>query len=265
MTRLAAKGTSKTLAPVHPNVGLADAYREKLERLVDDMHASLLWWLRSAYRANPPEMAQDESPAMAMRRAMAEMVRRWQGKFDEAAPALGGWFATSAVDRSDKSLQSILKRAGFSVKFTKTRAVNDILQATTGENVSLIKSIASQHLTEVEGLVMRSVSAGRDLQYLTGELERRYGITRRRASFIAIDQNNKATGSIERARQTELGITEAKWIHTAGSKHPRKSHIAAHGTVYKVAEGCLIDGEYIWPKQLPNCGCLSRSIIPGFS
>jgi len=255
---------ARLLAPLHPNAGIAAAYREKLERMVDDMHASLLWWLRAAYRANPPEMAQDESPAAAMRRAMAEMVKRWQGNFDKAAPELGKWFATSAIDRSDKAMQGILKRGGFSVKFTMTRAANDILQATTGENVSLIKSIASQHLTEVEGIVMRSVASGRDLQQLTSELERRYGITRRRASFIAIDQNNRATSNIEKARQEELGITQAKWIHTAGSKHPRPSHVKANGTIYDVKQGCLIDGEYIWPKQKIGCGCLSRSIIPGF-
>lgn len=254
-----------TLPAVHPNEGLAVAYREKLTRLVDDMHASLLWWLRSAYRANEPEMAQDESPAMAMRRAMAALAKQWQGNFDREAPELGKWFAKSSAERTDKSLQSILKRAGFAVKFTMTREANDVLQATTGENVSLIKSIASQHLSEVEGMVMRSVASGRDLAGLTAELEKRYDITRRRAAFIAVDQLNKSTSTLERARQVELGITEAKWVHSRGAKHPRPSHVAADGTIYKTAEGCFIDGEYIFPKQLPGCGCLSRSIIPGMT
>ncbi len=255
----------KVLPAVHPNEGLQAAYREKLERLVDDMHASLLWWLRSAYRANTPEMAQDESPAMVMRRAMQKLAQRWQGNFDREAPELGKWFAKSSAERTDKSLQSILKRAGFAVKFTMTRAANDIVQATTAENVSLIKSIASQHLTEVEGLVMRSVASGRDLASLTDDLEKRYGITRRRAAFIALNQNDQATSKMERARQTELGIKQAKWVHSRGAKHPRPSHVAADGTIYNVDEGCFIDGEFIWPKQKIGCGCLSRAIIPGFS
>lgn len=95
----------KVLPAIHPNEGLQAAYREKLERLVDDLHASLMWWVRSAYRANTPEMAQDESPAEAMRKAMAKLARQWQSNFDEAAPELGKWFATSAVKRSDSALQ----------------------------------------------------------------------------------------------------------------------------------------------------------------
>lgn len=243
----------KILPAIHPNEGLQAAYREKLERLVNDLHASLMWWVRSAYRANAPEMAQDESPAEAMRKAMAKLARQWQDNFAEAAPELGKWFATSAVKRSDSALQSILKRAGFSVKFTMTRAANDILRATTEENVILIRDIGTRHMTEISGLVMRSVASGRDLAGLTDELEKRYGITRKRAAFIAHDQNDKATGNMEKARQLELGIVEAKWIHSRGAKHPRPSHVAANGTVYKVAEGCYIDGEYIWPKQKIGC------------
>lgn len=145
-----------------------------------------------------------------------------------------------------------------------TRAANDILRATTEENVILIRDIGTRHMTEISGLVMRSVASGRDLAGLTDELEKRYGITRKRAAFIAIDQNNRATSNIEKARQEELGITQAKWVHSRGAKHPRPSHVAANGTIYNVKEGCFIDGEFIWPKQLIGCGCLSRSVIPGF-
>ena len=90
-----------------------------------------------------------------------------------------------------------------------TPAMRDIIDATVTANVSLIKSIASEYHTEVEGLVMRSVTAGRDLSFLTDELEKRYGITRRRAANIALSQNNLATSALRRAR-------------TASSKRPRR-------------------------------------------
>ncbi|KYF05143.1 phage head morphogenesis protein, partial [Salmonella enterica subsp. enterica serovar Typhimurium] len=75
------------------------------------------------------------------------------------------------------------------------------------ENVNLIRSIPQQHLTQVETLVMQSVGRGRDLKTLTDELEKRYGITRRRAALIARDQNNKATSVMQSARQRSVGIT----------------------------------------------------------
>ena len=156
-----------------------------------------------------------------------------------------------------------LKKAGFAIEFKMTATANDVMQAIIGEQVGLIKSIASQHLSEVEGLVMRSVSQGRDLKTLSDELQERYGVTKRRAALIARDQNNKATASMNRVRQEELGITEAIWLHSHAGKEPRPSHMAANGKRYNLSEGMKLDGKYTWPGVEINCRCVSRSVIPG--
>jgi len=275
------------LAAVHPNAGLQMAYQKKIDALIDEMQTSLVYWLKASYRANEPEMAQDGkgasrragigriesssaapaipqmSPAMAMREIMRRLSRRWQRRFDRAAPELAKYFATAATKRADGSLQAILKKAGFSVEFKMTAAANDVMQATIGEQVGLIRSIASQHLTEVQGLVMRSVTDGRDLGTLAKELEGRYGITKRRAALIARDQNNKATASITRVRQASLGITEAVWMHSHAGKHPRQSHLDANGKRYTIKEGMYLDGKWTWPGREIGCRCISRSVIPG--
>jgi SPP1 gp7 family putative phage head morphogenesis protein len=251
------------LAPVHPNAGLTVAYQKKIDALVDAMQKSLVYWLTAAYRATPPELAQDASPAATLRAAMNKLSRYWQKRFDDAAPELAKWFSENAMRRSDGALRDILKRAGFTVEFRLSREANDVLQATLAEQVGLIRSIASEHLSQVQGLVMRSVSQGRDLASLSKDLHERYGVTKRRAAFIALDQNNKSTANITRVRQQSLGITQAKWLHSHGGKHPRKSHQEADGKLYDVAKGMLIDGEYIRPGQLPRCRCVSRSVIPG--
>ena len=258
------KPSPKTIPPVRANEGLESAYLQKLDKLIDDMNASLLYWLRAAYKANTPEMAQDDSPASAMRDAMAKLSRRWLRQFDDAAPDLGRWFAMKAADRSDNVLKSILREAGFSVQFKMTAAANDVMHATIGEQVGLIRSIAQQHLSEVQGLVMRSVAAGRDLGTLTKEIEQRYGVTKRRAALIARDQNNKATASMTRVRQEGLGITHAYWIHSHGGKHPRPSHVKAgkDKMIYEVSKGALIDGDYIWPGTLIGCRCTCKAILP---
>jgi uncharacterized protein with gpF-like domain len=126
----------------------------------------------------------------------------------------------------------------------------------------LIRSIAAEHLDDVEGAVMRSVQTGRDLGSLTDELQQRYAQTRKRAAFIARDQNSKATATVVRVRQEGLGITEAIWMHSRGSRHPRPSHVAADGKRYTIIEGMYLDGVWTWPGREPNCGCVSRSIIP---
>ena len=77
-----------------------------------------------------------------------------------------------------------------------------------------------------------------------------------------------ATASMTRARQTELGITEAIWMHSGGGKHPRPSHLAAgkSKTKYDVKVGWYDPdvGKNIFPGELPNCRCVSRAVVKGF-
>lgn len=259
----------KVLRPVHPNVGIEVAYRRRLDAMVDEMQRSYRRWLVAQYRATPPRMAMDATPAQELQRKLRGLGKQWLDRFEDAAPKLARWFARSSGRRSQAALQKILKDAGISVQFQMTPNVRDIFEATVSENVSLIKSIASQYHTEIEGLVMRSVTAGRDLAFLTDELERRYGVTRRRAAFIARDQNNKATATITRARQQEVGITEAIWLHSHGGKEPRKTHLANTGKRYNVAEGWFDPDpkvrRHIWPGELINCRCVSKPVVKGFS
>jgi SPP1 gp7 family putative phage head morphogenesis protein len=265
--RLVAKKTDKVLTAVRPNAGIEAAYREKLQALIADMNKSVVYWLRAGYRANTPIMAQDRMPADELRDALLKLAKRWQQNFDEAAPALADYFAQSVASRSSGVLMAILKKAGFTVKFKMTRAMRDVMAATVGQQVSLIKSIPSQYFTNIEGLVMRSVQSGRDLAQLTQDLQQQFGVTHRRAAFIARDQNNKATASMTRARQDELGLNDAIWVHSGGGKHPRPTHGAMHGKKYDVNKGMWDSAvnRWIFPGEEINCRCVSRSIIPGFS
>jgi SPP1 gp7 family putative phage head morphogenesis protein len=251
---------------VRPNAGLEAVYRKKLRDMIESMHESVIYWLSVEFKRNEPAIAADALPAAELRKAIRELAVRWQRQFNELAPALGKWFALSASKRSDKSLARILDKGGMSVKFRMSRAQRDILRATIIENVGLIKSIPQQYLKSVETHVMQSVQTGRDLEQLTKDLRDSFGVTKRRAELIARDQNNKATSALTRARQLELGITRALWVHSFGGKHPRRSHIKNDGKEYDVAKGWWDPDEkkFIHPGHLINCRCVSRPVIPGF-
>jgi SPP1 gp7 family putative phage head morphogenesis protein len=214
-------------------------------------------------------MAQDESPAKDLERELRRLGIRWRKRFNAAAPKLAQWFLQSVEDRSSAALRRILKDHGITVKFTMTPAMRDIVDASVAESVGLIKSIQQQYHTEVQGLVMRSVKAGRRLDVLTRELQQRYGVTRKRAALISRDQNNKATAALTRARQVEIGIEEAVWLHSAGGKEPRPTHVANSGKRYRVDEGWYDTDprvrRRIFPGELINCRCVSRPIVKGFS
>jgi SPP1 gp7 family putative phage head morphogenesis protein len=262
------RGKEIVLRPLHPNAGLQAAYRVKLEKLIAEMDRSVRFWVLKRYKNNEPLLAMDDIlPANELTRTIRALVRRWQKNFDRAAWDLADFFTGAVSDRTDAALRKILRDGGFSVKFKMTRPMRDVFNATRAQNVALIKSIPEQYLKNVEGMVMRSVQRGRDMGYLAKELEKNYGVTKRRAAFIARSQNNLATSAMNRARQTELGITKAKWRHSGAGKHPRPTHVANNGKLYDVAKGWFDPHVKKWiiPGELPNCRCVSISVIAGFS
>lgn len=260
----------KLLRPVHPNVGIEAAYRKKLLALVDEMNASVEYFLKAAYRANEPAiMAMDATPAAGLQSAIDDLTKRWKKRFDKGSKALAEYFARQAYSNGDRVMMKILKDAGMTVEFKMTSTMRDVMRATIEQNVGLIKSIPEQYLTQVQGAVMRSVQAGRDLGGLTKELEEQFGVTRRRAALIARNQNNMATASMTRVRQVEVGIVEAVWLHSHGGREPRPTHLANTGKRYNVAEGWFDPDprvrRRIWPGELINCRCVPKAVVKGFS
>lgn len=254
----------KYLDPIRPAAPTRIAYEKRLDAELAMMHRSLVYWLKAQYRATPPPtIAQDASATEALRAAIRRLSRRWQRRFNRLAVELADYFATATQDRVDRALAKMLREGGFTVRFKATPAMRAAYSAVIAENVSLIKSVSSQHLTAVEGIVMRSVMAGRDLSVLADELEQAYGVTKRRAAFIARDQNNKATAVLQRTRHVELGITKAVWLHSAGGKQPRPEHVAFSGQTYDIAKGAFLEGKWTWPGMEINCRCVSKPIIPG--
>lgn len=265
------RNKERTLRAVQPSAAIRDRYRAKLDRLIREMQRSVEYWLGAAYKRNDPEvrkLALDASPAVELQAVTRRLARRWQRRFTLAARELAIYFATDASKRNDAALRSILKRGGFSVEFRMTRAMNDVLQATINENVALIQSIPAHYFTEVEGLVMRSVTAGRDIGFLYDELRKRYGITRRRAALISRDQNNKVSINLQTVRYQEIGFTEGIWRHSNAGKEPRPTHLkAGHDQVrFNLAEGWFDPDpkvkRYIHCGELVNCRCYFVPVLP---
>lgn len=261
-----AQNKPKTVRAIPANKGVEARYRQELDKLIKEMIHSFDYWVTAAYRKYPPHMvahiAQDAAPAKAMEKVLKALGKRWIKKFNELAPKISNMFGDKMLKTSDTAFQDALKAAGWTIEFTMTRTIKDVLDSVIAENVSLIKSIPQQYLNDVQGIVMRSYSRGRDLYTMTEELKSRYGVTQKRAALISRDQSNKANSAIQQARQIEIGITKAVWQHSSAGKTPRPDHVAAAGKEYDVTKGCLISGEYIFPGQLINCRCTSKSILP---
>ncbi|HDM9019727.1 TPA: phage head morphogenesis protein [Yersinia enterocolitica] len=255
---------TKTVRATRPNVGLQMEYQRKLQSLVDDMSTSVNYWLSAEYKKQEPKIVGDASPAKLMNKKLLSVMARWRETFNKKAEDIATWFVRRSDAYASNSVKNKLRAEGMTVNMRITPEVRNVLDSIYETQVNLIKSIPEQYLTQVSTLVQESVSRGRDIGYLKEELKRRYGITERRARFIASDQNNKASNEISRQRLMGSGIKRGILKHrSGGSKSYRHSHVLADGQEYDLAVGFWDSHlkRHVQPGELPGCKCDCRPII----
>lgn len=241
-----------------PSAAIKAKYQRSLTAMVEEMRDSVLWWIRARYRAREDDIkivAMDASAPRELEDEIRRLLGFWDRKFHKFARREAKRLADSTNKDTTRQLYNALRDAGLIVRFRNSKYVNNMLQSIIVENVGLIRSIPQQFLGDVRTIVMQSVQNGRDMGYITRQIQTRYKVSRNRAITIARDQTNKATEAISRARCAEVGITHGIWMHRSGGKVPRKTHEAMDGERFALEEG-LYDsdvGENVKPGELVNC------------
>lgn len=265
-----AKDKPVTVRAIHPNEGVRQWYETELINAVARMAAQVSVRVIVAYGAGEPaEMAHDaapRNPSLIIRRALDKWGRKWVRQFDELSADLSKKFAHKAFAVTQTQMKAAFRDAGFTVRFQPTPGSVSAYQAVAAEQVNLIRSIPAQYLKDVQSKVWASVMKGSDLHTLSADLRKTYDITAKRAALIARTSNAQAKAIIEKTRREELGITHAIWMHSAGGKVPRATHVAMDGKPYLISQGMWdsAEGAYVLPGELINCRCSSKAVIPAF-
>lgn len=267
--------TKRTFKPVIYSAGDIKWYRSAMMKNIREMNKEVRAEIKRILKSNevpPPSgaivVAEDASPVRLIKDALRILSSKWIDRFTASATAVSDEMVDRANRSADMQLQRDAKAEGLTIQYQMTDAMQVRVEAIVAENVSLIKSIPEKYFTEVEGMVYRAVARGGDEHKLVNEIMagfgKREGITRRRAEFIARDQVRKATSQLSSVRQQAAGIRSGQWVHSAGQARPRHSHVKAGSErrEFDLAKGCLIDGAYIMPGELPNCSCTWRPVIP---
>ena len=124
------------------------------------------------------------------------------------------------------------------------------------ENVSLVTGADEQAMKEIENIVFRGYRSGRRSEFLAEEIEKRIGISKRRANLIAIDQVQKINGQLTRRRQTDLGLDRYIW-RTVLDERVRKEHRRREGRVFSWDDPPP-DGH---PGEPINCRCFAEPYL----
>ncbi len=157
-------------------------------------------------------------------------------------------------ERSDENIRSVIRSQGLAIntrnKLNFARTFKQVLgvdvfaaepwlseevAAFTRENVSFIKSITDEHMSNVEQIVFRNVKAGRPPGVLSRELRDTFDLTSTRARLIARDQTGKFHSRLTRLRYESAGLSRYTW-RTLGDGRVRDDHEDLEGTVHEFAK-----------------------------
>ena len=265
----------RTLNPIYPPAAIQKEYEKRLKKAIREMEKSVVYWLLAKYKANEDLIV--DSAVDNLLKEFRRLLRQWTRNFNELCETLPRWFVSKIRGYVTNNLVQQTKPLrdaglGFNLEFSyMSRKERQAFAAIVKENVNLIKNrLMRDSLTQVEGIVLRSIENGHDLSTLTEELHKQFGVTERRAAMIARDQTHKATENLARARLKSYGINRGIWVHTPSGKTYRKTHIdILDGKEYDLEEGLYDPSKgverKIHPAELVNCYCVFRPLIPTLS
>lgn len=256
------KKTRIVLPPLKINEGDALWYRKKLAILTKKMMDEYISEIRAYYRLHRSYLVNDDNPIAGLQAIIDRISSKWYRIFDIESEPLAKTVVDNAQNFSNSQFFEIKKKNPFLLNNPKDlRQTAKIVKASIAENVSLIKSIPVEYHDKILGSVMRAAGSGGNLKQLTDDLSKLTHQTKKRIHLIAHDQNAKATALINNQNSIDAGFTHAEWRKSIAGKTHRKSHAEADGKVFELKKGCLIDGEYILPREEINCKCSMSLVI----
>lgn len=137
--------------------------------------------------------------------------------------------------------------------------LTDQLELFSRQNAQLITSLPEQDLLQVAGIVERGLQQGTRFTNVARDIQKRFGITMRRANLIARDQTTKLNSSLTQLRQESAGITHYIW-QTAGDERVRPTHRANDGKKFAWDKPPAQTGH---PGHDINCRCVAIPVMEG--
>ena len=255
--------------PLNYPAPVMSRYAFVLEDAVKRMTTEAAYEINGLFQTKPFRgyFAQDASVSSQAR----ILTNALMAKFDDFFAAFAKDAAKTMVNEANNasntavrmSLREIVPHVTLDPAFF-SGDMKEVFSAAVNENVTLIRSISSRYMTQVQSAVMRSITTGNGLQTLIPFLQQQEGIAKKRATFIAEDQTRKCYASLNMLRMQKAGVNQYEWLHSAGGQHPRKLHVRMSGNVYDITRPPVIDdrtGERGHPGQLVNCRCRAVPLI----
>lgn len=109
--------------------------------------------------------------------------------------------------------------------------LDEFMRSSIAENVSYITTIRDEFFPKIESIVYQGVKNGQSLKDIRSQLVDRIGMTKNRATFIAVDQTGTIFGQMTAKRHQEMGVQRFSWS-TSHDSRVRASHRELDGHEY---------------------------------
>lgn len=137
----------------------------------------------------------------------------------------------------------------------------EMLEKWVSANVDLIKSVPRESLESLKEKVYSDYMNGRSTTNIVKELQRQYGMDKRRARLIARDQTAKLNSNINQSQQRDAGVSKYEWSDSRDER-VRTSHKRLNGHVFSWDNPPETDrGRRCHPGEDYQCRCCA---IPVF-
>lgn len=149
-------------------------------------------------------------------------LRAEWGDIGETADNLATrWAAENDEFHREKFIKSLSDSIGVNMGDILTDfGLEEQLESAVETNVNLITSIPQKDLDRIESTIWNGLKTGDDFRSLRKEILSIVDMDERRATLIARDQTSKLNASLNRTRQTDVGIDGYFW-RTSGDGPPR--------------------------------------------
>lgn len=165
--------------------------------------------------------------------AISALRSKMNGVVDTVAINLARRIVEQNKANTDKQLALIIYKAT-GIDLSSLMSAEDLAEAVAeaiASNVALIKSIPSEHLDQVEKIVLNGLQSGQRAESMVEAIKALGSKGERRAALIARDQVGKITSRLTQIRQQKMGITHYYWSCSLDER-VRPLHYARHNKLF---------------------------------
>lgn len=232
-------------------------YRRELSALTAKLRKDVATQIVPLLRILQPEYVND-AYAKTLEEAFNRLRESYSGINSSAKIVANSFVMNSNQANKTKFYSAMESAVGVNLEtIVQNEGLEDILVATTRENVSLIRSIPEEYFKNIESIVFTGTTQGSTAGSMIKQISKQGKTTTKRAKLIARDQSSKLNSALNQQRQQNLGVDEYIWL-MSGDERVRDSHRSKNGKTFRWDSPPKDTGH---PGQDIQCRCVAQAII----